>query len=166
MNVKFISYVLFIFVFYYVINFAIFDVMALDEGSYIYVAGLNMSLCFLFSVASNQEKPSFQDSFVEPINEKRGYHVSLLLLCAWVLFYEEVALQIHFSKLSGFALLCTYPSISYFLSQGNSEGSLDDGKSFYESNIIRSIVHAIIWLIVGIGSVSVIFFGEWVSPIR
>ena len=166
LNIKFTSYVFVIIAFYYVVNFMVFDVLALEEGTYIYVVLLNMSICFLFSAASKQEKLSFQSSVEEPINEKRAYHLSLLLLCAWVMFYEEFVLQVNFSKFSGVALLCTYPSLSYFLSQGNSEESLDDSESFYESNIIRSIVHAIIWLIVGIGSLSLIFFGEWVSPIR
>ena len=166
LNVKFIGYLSFIVVYYYLINFVVFDVFSLEEGQYTYVLGLNMGLCALFSIASNQQKMSFQENFAEPVNEKRAYHVSLLAICAWVIFYEELVLQIHFSKFTGFALLSMYPSISYFLSNDQTVDTLDDGKSYFENNPKAAILHWVISTLIGLCAISLIFFGEWVSPLR
>ena len=166
LNIKFIGYFSFIVAYYYLINFLVFDVYSLDEGQYATVLGLNMGLCILFSIASNQQRLSFQDTFVEPVNEKRAKHVSLLFISVWVMFYEEVVLQIHFSKFTGFALLVMYPSISYFLSKDQTVDTLDDGKSFFEKNSKNANLHAVIWVLIGLCSISLILFGEWVSPLR
>jgi len=166
LNVKFIGYLTFITVYYYLINFVAFDVFSLEEGQYAYLLGLNMGLCALFSIASNQQKMSFQENFVEPVNEKRANHASLLVLCAWVIFYEEFILQIHFSKFTGFALLVMYPSISYFLSNDQTVDTLDDGKSYFENNPKAAILHWVISTFIGFCSISLILFGEWVSPLR
>ncbi len=166
LNLKFISYLSFIVAYFYMINFEIFNVFSLEEGQFTIVFGLNMGICILFSIAANQHKMSFQDSFQEPINEKRAKHVSLLFISAWVMFYEEVVLQIHFSKFTGLALIVMYPSISYFLFNDQTIDTLDDGKSFFENNPKSANLHAVIWVLIGLCSVSLMLFGEWVSPLR
>jgi len=166
LNVKFIGYLSFIVAYYYLINFVIFNVFSLDEGQYIIVLGLNMGVCILFSVASKQQKMSFQDTYEEPVNEKRANHVSLIVICSWIMLYEEMVLQIHFSKFTGFALLIMYPSISYFLFKDQTVDTLDDGKSFFENNPKSAKLHAVIWVLIGLCSISLILFGEWVSPLR
>lgn len=109
---------------------------------------------------------SFEDSFDEPTNEKRAKHISILAACIWVMYYEEIVLQIHFSKLTGLALLMTYPSISYFLSKDQTVDTLDDGKSFFENNPKNAKLHAVLWILIVLGSISLFFFGEWVLPLK